>query len=135
MLEKMSVDDQVALISRASALIGIHGSGLAHAVWMAESRPGHRTFLIEVTPFGYVCRNWYEIAANAAGVKYVQLMNRRPPKEANEQLQACWKFPEMCPMQQCHDLLRDQSIELELDTLAEVWSPIAEELKGTITAE
>jgi hypothetical protein len=123
-LERLPVREQIARISRASALIGLHGSGLAHALWMAESRPGRPTALVEVVPFGY-CRDWYRVAADTAGVAYVRVVGRRPAK-ASRELEECWGRPGACATVRCHDLLRDQRPEVDIAEFAAVWRPIAD---------
>lgn len=79
-LQDMDVNAQIDLIAKASVLVGIHGSGLVHTVWMAESRENHTTHLVEIVPYQYTCRNWYETAASVAGVKYHRIMNKNPPE-------------------------------------------------------
>jgi hypothetical protein len=130
-LHGLSVDTQIQMMSRASVLVGLHGSGLTHAVWMHESVPNHTTHLIEVLPYKYVCRNWYETAAIVGGVRYHPVMNRRPPVGV-QSLQGCWNSPRLCPTLMCHDKLRDQPTTVEMDTFNDTWSQIADELKSTI---
>jgi hypothetical protein len=132
----MEVEEQIRQTSRASVLVGFHGSGLAHTLWMAESRPNHTTHLIEIIPYKYLCRNWYQTAAAVAGVQYHRIMNRnRPDSSRDTRLDECWDRPEICATQQCHDLLRDQRTAVELDTFGEVWSEVAEQLKSTVAIE
>ncbi|OHS97802.1 hypothetical protein TRFO_09220 [Tritrichomonas foetus] len=128
----MDVDDQIRLVSRASVLAGLHGSGLAHVIWMQPTRQNHTTHLIEVFPYKYTCRNWYNTAANVAGVEYHSVMNKNEPLGVHsDSLSTCWQTPKMCATLQCHDLLRDQFTNLEIDTFREAWDPIVEKLKST----
>jgi hypothetical protein len=130
---EMEVDQQVRLTSRASVLIGLHGSGLAHTLWMQESRPNHTTHLIEIVPYQYTCRNWYQTAAIVAGVQYHRIMNRNRPESRNDmRLENCWKQPKICATAHCHDILRDQRTVIELDTFSEVWKGIAAQLLSTV---
>jgi uncharacterized CHY-type Zn-finger protein len=117
--------NQVWKISQASVLIGFHGSGLTHVIWMAASAYNH---MIEVLPYNYSCKNWYEVAARVAGVRYHPVMNRRPPKGADEDLRECWAKPEMCVSWKCHDKLRDQPTIVEMDTFAAVWDTVVDNL-------
>jgi hypothetical protein len=134
-LHDMDVRQQVELVSTASVLVGFHGSGLAHVIWMAESSPSHTTHLLEVLPYKYICRDWYQTAAAAAGVKYHMMMNRSPPTNQTKLgwgMDQCWNRPEQCATLGCHDRLRDQPTTVELDTFAEVWKRIADDLKTTV---
>jgi hypothetical protein len=133
-LHELSVDRQILMMSRASVLVGLHGSGLTHAVWMHESVPNHTTHLIEVLPYKYLCRNWYETAAIVGGVTYHRVMNKRPPA-GTRVLQGCWNTPRLCATLMCHDPLRDQPTTVEMDTFNETWSKIADELKSTIVTK
>jgi hypothetical protein len=134
--ELLGVEEQIALASKASVLMGLHGSGLAHVVWMAESRVGHTTHLIELLPFGYVCRDWYATAAKVAGVRYYGVMNKNETEGVtNPTLRNCWRAPEKCATLGCHDLLRDQSVTVEIETFRETWAIVAEALKSTVVTE
>jgi hypothetical protein len=130
-LHQMTVGEQIEKMSRASILVGLHGSGLPHAVWMHESVQNHTTHLIEILPYKYVCRNWYETAARVAGVQYHPVMNKKPPADARG-MEFCWNNPNVCATTLCHDRLRDEKTVVELETFAETWDKVAEQLKYTI---
>jgi hypothetical protein len=132
----MSVEEQIRVAARASVIIGLHGSGLAHVVWMAESRKNHTTHLVEILPYNYSCRDWYATAAEVAGVKYHSVMNRKQPEaRTNDEIVNCWGDPRKCATNGCHDLLRDQRTVVEIDTFNMTWSRIVEELKTTIAVQ
>jgi hypothetical protein len=134
--EYMSVEQQIGLASKASAIVGFHGSGLAHVLWMAETREGHPTHLIELLPFRYICRDWYATAAAVAGVRYHGVMNVNETMGVTDQgLRNCWKKPQKCPTQQCHDLLRDQPTTIEVETFRETWAIVAKDLESTVVTE
>jgi hypothetical protein len=133
-LQELSVENQVSLVSKASALVGLHGSGLAQVVWMHESVPNHTTHLIEILPYNYTCRDWYHTAARVAGVQYHAVMNDNPSVNSS-MLHMCWSSPEMCTRLGCHDALRDQRTIVERDAFSRVWEQVAEELKYTIVTE
>lgn len=127
--EDLSITEQVEVASKASVLIGLHGSGLTHVLWMRESTPELKTSLFEILPYGY-CRDWYKTAANAAGVEYIPIMNKNPPTNVEDShLQSCIKNLKACNSVNCHDILRDQSIDLEIDTFLEFWEPVLNDLK------
>ena len=122
--DNIDIAEQVRIVSQASVLLGMHGSGLTHTVWMAESQPDRPTHLIEVLPYNYSCRPWYHTAANVSGVQYHSVMNRKPPPlpAANaELLQTCWANPNICATHMCHDYLRDQRTTVDLDVFNETW--------------
>lgn len=130
----LGVEEQVRLVSHASVLVGLHGSGLAHVLFMHESTKKMPTFLVEFLPYKYTCRNWYHVAANVAGVKYVSVMNKNMPSTplrhgGSNKNEACYNDPRMCPTLHCHDLLRDQKTSIEVDTFNETWVDIMKQLK------
>ncbi|KAH0794919.1 hypothetical protein GPJ56_001196 [Histomonas meleagridis] len=127
--ESLKVQEQISLVSKASVLVGLHGSGLAHVMWMHESTDEFPTYMIEVLPFGYICRDWYKVAANAAGVNYYAIMNKRAPSNSSSQLITCFNYPKLCSEVICHDSLRDQCVQLELKTFNQTWSNIVSELR------
>jgi hypothetical protein len=129
----MNPDHQVYVTARASVLVGFHGSGLTHTVWMTESRPNHTTHMVEILPYKYTCRDWYATAARVAGVQYWPVMNKRPTEGVTDkELIKCWNNPRLFPTLGCHDKLRDQSTLVEIDTFNETWARIADALKSTI---
>jgi hypothetical protein len=135
-LHNLGFRDQVQLVSKASVLVGLHGSGLTNVIWMAESRENHTTHLVEIMPFKYLCRPWYQTAAGCAGVEYHMVMNRNETEGVtDEELVWCWGHPEKCPILGCHDRLRDQKTRLEIETFKETWLEIAENLKTTMVVE
>jgi ribosomal protein S27E len=128
----MSMHDQIAICARASVIVGYHGSGLTNTIWMAASTPNHTTHLVEVLPYKY-CRDWYHTAADVAGVNYHPVMNKKPtPNVIDEGLIHCWRHPEICTTQACHDKLRDQQTITEPDTFNETWTNIARALTTTL---
>lgn len=131
-LEDISVDEQVEMFSRASVLIGLHGSGLANCMWMMPYTETTPTHMIEFLPYNYSCRPWYETAANVSRVKYHAVMNDRPTSTDYERYGKCWKNHEkICATLGCHDLLRDQKFSVELNIFEKTWLPIVEDLKKT----
>ena len=132
-LSNLAIENQIKIISKSSVLIGAHGSGLAHVLWMHESIKNHTTHLIEIMPYNYTCRDWYHGAANISGVNYHMVMNKHPPEETTDpRLLHCWSDPEYCPHYECHDLIRDQNIKLELETFDESFLKIVNSLKTTV---
>ena len=132
LLEQVSVDSQVEIISRASVLIGLHGSGLTNCLWMAPSRLNHTTHLIEFMPYNYSCRPWYHTAANTARIQYHEVMNKEPNWQKAKELGRCWRSKRNCITVGCHDALRDQPFAVEIPTLNETLFPIIQQLKHTI---
>lgn len=135
-LHAMHIRQQIQLMSAASAIVGLHGSGLANVIWMSESRKNHTTHMVEVLPYKYLCRDWYNVAANVSGVKYHMVMNKKMPTQrlksgVPNDNQPCYKDPKRCPTLECHDYLRDQKTTVELDTFNETWMQIVDDLKST----
>ncbi|EAY11328.1 hypothetical protein TVAG_344220 [Trichomonas vaginalis G3] len=124
---------QIELVSRASVLAGLHGSGLTNVMWMAPSRENHTTHLIEFLPKGYNCRDWYKTATEVARVEYHEAMAvDKGYHKDNVKLDWCLERLYFCPTAQCHDFLRDQTMTLSPKDFDKVWLPIVEKLKKTI---
>jgi hypothetical protein len=122
---RMTFREQVQLVSSASVLIGLHGSALSHVLWL----PRGRAALVEILPFKYSCRDWYQVTAGAPGVAYFSVMNRGrllPVVEPGRARLAkkCWTRPDLCGDLCCNDLLKDQKFELELEVLNETWQQV-----------
>ncbi|OHT09932.1 hypothetical protein TRFO_21018 [Tritrichomonas foetus] len=135
LLHQLSIKDQVELISQTSVLIGVHGSGLTHTMWLPRSNKTFNASLIEILPYKYWCRDWYKTAAKVAGVNYYSVMNtgRILPDIMNKRSFKNWRCygkPELCTTLECNDYLKDQSFELELDTFNETWLQVVEILKN-----
>jgi hypothetical protein len=127
--QKLNLERQIQAVAGASVLMGLHGSGLSHVLWLARSRPGFETVLLEIMPYRYICRDWYKVAAEVAGARYFSVMNRgrllpliAPGKE--RQAKFCWSHPEACTTIYCHDFLKNQKFEVELDVFNETWTEV-----------
>ena len=135
-LEDLAFSQQMDLISRSSVLAGLHGSGLTHVVWMAESRANHSTHLIEFLPMKYGCRNWYHTAANVSRVNYHPVMSTEPGHyEKSDILKHCLSDKGVCGTLACHDALRDQTTTVNISAFDPVWKSIVEQLKSTVPVE
>jgi hypothetical protein len=108
--------DQIRVACRASVLIGIHGSGLAHAAWMKRAPVAA---VIEFLPYKYDCRDWYHRMADAFGVQYyavptLSVNQSRWEERVDKDIQKCHTMEDACPRFSCHDYLRDQSIIVDI---------------------
>ncbi|WWC60350.1 uncharacterized protein I303_102921 [Kwoniella dejecticola CBS 10117] len=70
-LEEMSYEDQIKLFASADIMIGVHGNGLTHQVWMA---PGG--VLVEIFPSGVFLRD-YQVVAQVVGHEHVAILDSR----------------------------------------------------------
>ncbi|KAH0795692.1 hypothetical protein GPJ56_000571 [Histomonas meleagridis] len=133
---KLKIKEQIEMAANASVVVGVHGSGLSHVIWMKRSTKDNPTSLVELFPHGYVCRNWFETAANVAGVDYYKVFAKRNalPVNATEQykwqMNYCWDHGELCTMALCHDVLRDQNVTVEIGAFSGAWLPIVNKLKS-----
>jgi len=134
-LEKMSFEMQVALVSKSSVLAGLHGSGLTHVMWLAASSANRSTHLLEFLPHGYWCRNWYETAANVSRVNYHPLITKTPLKNPDSSLESCYNNKHKCPTVECHDKLRDQPMEMDLETFNKTWQGVVDQIRYTKCSE
>jgi hypothetical protein len=106
-----TIAEQMSIICNASILISIHGSQLSHMVWMKIDDKYKKSSVIEILPYGYDCRNWYEQIANGAEIKYFKWMNTnrsntRSGRSPTSRYEKCLNKEFDCLS--CHDLLRDQ---------------------------
>ncbi|KAI3615660.1 hypothetical protein WG66_011909 [Moniliophthora roreri] len=70
-MEKMSLREQIELAARTTIMLGVHGNGLTHQLWMP---PSPQSTVIEImVPGGYVYD--YEILARNMGHKHYAVWN------------------------------------------------------------
>ncbi|WWC96889.1 hypothetical protein V866_003764 [Kwoniella sp. B9012] len=70
-LEEMKYQDQIRLFADADIIIGVHGNGLTHQMWMA---PGG--VVIEIFPPGVFLRD-YQLIAQVVGHDHIAILNSR----------------------------------------------------------
>ena len=117
-----SFGEQMLRYCNASILLSIHGSQLSHMVWMKIGDVTKPTAVIEIKPYKYDCRDWYEQIANGAGIKYYQWINpnrsntrtgrSERPGFSRSQYETCASGKSSCLA--CHDYLRDQMTTVDL---------------------
>jgi hypothetical protein len=110
--------EQMEAICNASILISMHGSQLSHMVWMKVDDREKKTSVIEILPYMYTCRNWYEQIANGAEIKYFKWVNThrnntRSGRDDQRNYERCLRGEMPC-LGECHDLLRDQPTVVNL---------------------
>ena len=66
-MENLSREEQVLLAARSTILLGVHGNGLTHLVWMDQANP--KATVIEIFVQGGFTRD-YQVTAEAFGIKY-----------------------------------------------------------------
>lgn len=66
--EDMTLEQQIHLVSQKDILIGLHGAGLTHLLFMPPS-----SYLIEIMPASYQSRQHYRHMANWAGTGYASI--------------------------------------------------------------
>lgn len=115
-IEKIFYEDhdmatQIQKTYKSSIMIGIHGSGLSHVCWM---RPG--TAMIEIFPYRFDCRDWYERTTNVSAVTYFKYVpqDEKESPGASQFVRNCWTQTPKCEGS-CLDLLRDQNISVNVD--------------------
>ncbi|KAF9458149.1 hypothetical protein BDZ94DRAFT_1174146 [Collybia nuda] len=71
MMERMTVRDQIDLVARSTIILGVHGNGLTHQLWMP---PSSRSTIIEIfSPEGFLFD--YEILARNLGHRHYIVWN------------------------------------------------------------
>ena len=117
--------EQMLRVCNASILLGMHGSQNSHMVWMKIGDKKKRTAIIEVLPYKYTCRNWYEQIAVGAGIKYFKWVNTirentRSGRKHDPRYQECIDSLD-CLAPGCHDLMRDQPTVVDIDDFESVF--------------
>lgn len=112
--EWFSTKDQILAVKDFDVLIGIHGSALSNVIWMKEN-----STLVEIFPYKFTCRDWYEKASLLAKVNYIAY-HPQSEKEAytdkpDEMLIKCYQGKYACRSSYCLDRLRDQDIIIDLE--------------------
>lgn len=109
--EEHDMATQIEKTYKSSIMIGIHGSGLSHVCWM---RPG--TVMVEIFPYRFDCRDWYERTTNVSAVKYFKYVPKDESESpgASQSVRNCWDKTPKCEGK-CLDLLRDQNISINVD--------------------
>lgn len=66
-MDKLTRDEQIRLAARTTIMMGVHGNGLTHLLWMNNQNP--RTTVIEFFYPGGFAED-YEFTARALGIKH-----------------------------------------------------------------
>ena len=133
-IEKFKKEEQIRVIANVSLLIGVHGSGLSHLVWMLPSIPSNNTNnqkplttgIIEILPYKYVCRDWYERLAEGFNIHYSPLytknisQSRWQPGHNQSKVILCHTQNYSCVQGKCNDFLRDQSVIVDIEYYKQV---------------
>jgi capsular polysaccharide biosynthesis protein len=114
--EDVQMKQQIEAAYKATIMIGVHGSGLSHVAWMP---PG--TTMIEILPYKFNCRDWYEKATFVSGARYQKYVPTSPDESPNAppHVQRCWNAENGCDGE-CLGLLRDQKIKVNVTILKEL---------------
>jgi hypothetical protein len=132
--ETMEPREQLRFTCRVSLLLGVHGSGLIHVSWMKPSSQKHPTALVELFPYRYTCRNWYEQCARTFGVQHFAIhtlsvnQSRWEPFHNATKVKRCHTLDGECLRGRCHDFLRDQSIVVDIPYLTTILRPFFDAL-------
>jgi hypothetical protein len=69
-LEKMELREQIKTIAKCQILVGVHGAGLTHALFMKP-----QTVLLEIAPPSHASLKFFDILAKAKGLHYIVQTN------------------------------------------------------------
>ena len=112
--EGLSMKDQILLVRNVDILIGMHGSALSNIIWMKKN-----STLIEIFPYKFTCRDWYEKACELAKVNYIsyhpQSEKEASVKNPDEKLAKCYQGKYPCKSTHCLDILRDQDVIIDIN--------------------
>lgn len=112
--EEYSIKSQILALKDTDIFISVHGSALANLLWM---KPG--SYIIEIFPYQFTCRDWYEKAAKFMKLNYISYhphgIDETDLSNPSEALQKCYKGKWKCSSSNCLDILRDQNVDVNLD--------------------
>ena len=120
LMENMSIGQQIESVCNASILISIHGSALSHMVWM---RNEHNA-IIEIFPYKYDCRDWYQQVAESYGLKYFSWINTNKSNTFQGRkglYKHCITKENACEDESCHEYLRDQPTIVDINSFKKVF--------------
>jgi hypothetical protein len=123
--QNQSYCEQMRYFCNGSILISLHGSQLSHMIWMKIGDHEKPTSVIEILPYLYPCRDWYEQIANGAQIQYFKWVNTHRENTASggnatELYDQCLKGEMPC-LGLCHDMLRDQLTIVNVTEFEEVF--------------
>ena len=134
-LQKFDKLGQIRYTCNATMLIGMHGSGLTHGVWLKPSTPENPTAVVEFVPYKFTCKDWYKQMSELFRVQYYAIHTNN----INQSRWASWHDPnkverchtgeDECKRMRCHDFLRDQSIIVDIEQYTEIVRPFFNQLK------
>jgi hypothetical protein len=115
--ETMSLRGQIEVVRAADILVGMHGSGLALQLFMREN-----SAVVEIFPYRFTCRDWYERAANFSRLRYIAY-HPQAESEAkvtmDKALRRCFDNAMECASPLCLDRLRDQNLMVNIAAFKE----------------
>jgi hypothetical protein len=120
-MEDLSVREQTEFAATASAIVGMHGSGLVHALWM---QPG--AAMVEILPYRYTCRQWYTRVAALAKARHFVVHTKSVAQSRWEdwhnpkKVRRCLRTAGECLRERCHDFLGDQSSLVDIPYFEDV---------------
>lgn len=135
-LQKFDKLGQIRFICNVTALIGVHGSGLVHALWMSPTSERLPTALFEFFPYKYTCRTWYKQLADIAQIQYYPIhtltldQSRWEQGHSQSKVDRCHNNKGECERVRCHDFLRDQSIISDVKQYKKIVRPFFDQLEA-----
>jgi hypothetical protein len=99
-------------------------------VWMRNTKSA----IIEIFPYKYDCRDWYQQIANSYGIDYFSWINTNKSntfKGRNDRgnYKTCINKNNTCPTEECHENLRDQPTIVDLKSFKVVFDKAMKILK------
>ncbi|KAH0788570.1 hypothetical protein GPJ56_007252 [Histomonas meleagridis] len=132
-------EKQVEFTHNASLLIGMHGSGLTHGVWLNPSTQEMPTGIYELFPYRYNCRNWYHQMADMVKIQYFAYytksinLSRFDTKLSNKTISRCiMNKNNLCSIPQCHDVIRDQSAIIDIEEYKRIIEPYFKQINESM---
>jgi hypothetical protein len=115
--ETMSLRRQIEVVRAADILVGMHGSALALQLFMREN-----SSVVEIFPYRFTCRDWYERAANFSNLRYIAY---HPQTESetrvtmDKALRRCIDNAMECASPLCLDRLKGQDLMVNITAFKE----------------
>lgn len=118
---KLSQKDIIKELKNTDIFVGAHGSALSNMIWMKEG-----SIIIEIFPYRFTCRDWYQKAAGLSRVKYISyypVSEEEAPDEQDDLLRKCFDGVLECTNILCTDRLRDQNIRVDINSFKQNIAP------------
>jgi hypothetical protein len=120
--DRLSLKEQIEFVRAADILIGMHGTELALMMFMKPNAT-----VVEIFPYKFTCRDWYERAANFSRLRYVAYHPESETEvstEIDDARRKCFDGLIECSSPLCLDILMDQNLTVDSEAFRRQVRPL-----------